>query len=243
VIQLLLNPSLKLGLGENSAVLVSEVMRVELPLDSLPLLQRLREPTDIDEIAPDEQAPLMYLAKRKLLVNANLRGLAPEVASYWLARHYNLKFIDAQLNLRMQFVGTHAHHYAHLFRTRYPECKVVDAGASLLVCVTDDLFDGAIPDYVDRPQVLIKVGGIKQSIGPVLSPAFGLQDLRKRLQRPFDANLSVSIPAGLQTAADGILLNELYHLRVQAGSHAASHHVVEWNMSRMEKNLWRVKFR
>lgn len=242
MIQLLLNPSLKLGLGEKSAVLVSEMTFIELSLDYLPLLQRLQEPTDIDEIAPGEQAALMHLAKLKLLVNANLRGLSPEVASYWLARNYNLKFIDAQLNLSIQFVGPHAHKYQHLFSARYPECKVVGAGAALLVCITHDLFDEAVPDYAGRPQVLIKIGGIKQSIGPVLSPAFGLQELRKRIQRPFDADLSVAVSAGLQDAADGILLNELYHLRVQAGSHPASHHVVEWNMSRMEKRLWRVKF-
>lgn len=241
MIKFLLNPSFRLGVAEDVVFLVSEMDCLELPLHYFPLLQRLQQATDIDEIALDEQAALIDLARQKLLVNANLRGLAPDVAAYWLARRYNLKTIESQLGLSMQFIGHHAQKYSRLFGSRYQECSVVEKEAALLVCVTDDFFNQDIPDYAGRPQVLLKVGGIKQSIGPVLSPAFGLNDLRQRIQRPFNADLSVTVPFGLQETADGILLNELYHLRVQAGTHPATNHVVEWNMALMKKQLWQVK--
>jgi len=242
VIKLLLNPSYRVGRSEAAAILVSELDYLELPLHYLALLQQLQMPTDIDDIDANEQASLMHLGKLKLIVNANLRGIASDVASYWLARKLSLKHVDAQLNLGIQFIGTHAEKYRQVFTARYPECRVGEDDAALLVCVTSDLLDENNPDYAGRPQLMIKVGGVKQSIGPLLSPMFGLTDLRKLIRRPFDADLSISVPAGLQDAADGILLNELYHLRIEAGMHPAINHVIEWNLARMKRRLWKVRF-
>lgn len=240
MIKLLLNPTFKLMSDGVSLALVSEVERIDLPLACLPLLTQLQHPTVIDAIAPDDAVLLEDLAQRRLLLNANLHGLPRDVAGYWLARHYYPPFTADQLGLSVEFCGVRAPHYRALFASMFPECRVVDADGHLLVCITDDLLACAMTP-TSRPVVPVKVGGIKQSIGPVLSPAFSYADLVAAIARPFAADLSVTVPAGIQAAADHLLMTELYQLRVQAGAHLASRHVIEWNMHTLSKTNWKVK--
>lgn len=241
MIKLLLNPTLKLACDEEAVFLISEMDCFEFPLDYLPLLTRLAEPADIDEIGPEHAARLRHLGELRLLVNANLNQLAPEVAAYWLAKHYHPGFTRAQLELTLGFIGPRAEDYRARFAASYPECALAGADAKLLVYVTDDLLHCELADDMARPVLLIKVGGIKQSIGPVLSPAFPYSALRACIARPCDVALSVPVPDSVQRTADAILLSELYHLRVQAGLHLAANHVVEWNMARLSKRAWKVK--
>lgn len=238
--KLLLNPALKVLPDGDVVSLMSEVESMQLPLDCLPLLTRLQEPTDIDSIPAAELAHLKLLGERRLLVNASCNGLAPEVASYWLARGFYPGFTRDQLQLSIQFVGAKAPAYRALFEARYPECTVVDEHGQLVVCITEDLLACEIPPGT-APVVPIKIGGLKQSIGPVLSPAFSYDDLCDCIARPDGADLSLAVPASVQATADGLLLSELYHLRVQAGAHMAARHVIEWNMSTLSKKFWKVK--
>lgn len=241
MIKLLLNPTLKLARDEELAYLLSEIDYFPFPLEALPLLAQLQQPTGIDEIAPQHTVWLKQLGEQRLLINANYNQLPPAVVSYWLAKHYHPGFTKAQLELSLQFIGPHAARYGALFAARYPECHVVDSGGRLLVYVTHDLLQCEIADDVEAPVLLIKVGGMKQSIGPVLTRALRYSELRNAISRPFDADLSVAVPDSVQDTADGILLSELYHLRVQAGLHLAVNHVVEWNMARLAKKHWKVK--
>lgn len=229
-------------MNEDAVVLISEMECIGLPSEYLPLLTQLQSPTEIDEISMCDVQYLEHLSKLGLVVNANLNDLPNAVASYWLAKQYSPRFAAAQLKLSIRFIGPHSARYRAMFSARYPECNVVDDDARLLVYVTDNLLDCDMPGDLKAPVLLIKIGGIKQSIGPVLSPVFKLTDLQQRISRPFDADLSVRVPEGIQATADNILLSELYHLRVQAGSHMASDHVVEWDMSQLTKQCWKVKF-
>jgi hypothetical protein len=240
VIKLLLNPSLQLA-TDDAVHLVSEIDSYSFPLHAERLLRQLQSPTDIDEIASDDLAYLQQLADQRLLVNANFNELPREVAAYWLAKHYHPGYVKSQLAMPIQFVGPLGGRYGERFAARYPECTVVDGGGRLQVYVTRDLRHCEIDDELTAPMVLIKVGGIKQSIGPVLSPNCRYGDLRAAIARPSDVDLSVTVPDSVQATADHILLSELYHLRVQAGMHMASNHVVEWHMGRLVKNFFKVK--
>jgi hypothetical protein len=238
--KLSLNPSLQLA-TDDAACLISEIDSYSFPLEYLPLLRQLQHPTDIDDIAPDDWGYLQELAAQRLLVNANLNELPPSVAAYWLAKHYHPGFVKSQLELPIEFIGPLATRYRAQFAARYPECALVEQGGRLLVYVTSDLLSCDIPDDLQVPLVPLKVGGIKQTIGPVFSPTYRYGDLLAAIARPFDANLSVPVPDSVQATADHILLSELYHLRVQAGMHMASNHVVEWNMARLAKKFYKVK--
>ena len=241
MIKLLLNPTLRLAQDDETVFLVSETDYFQFPLALLPLLAQLREPTAIDDIDPAHRPWLRQLGEKRLLINANHNGLPPAVVSYWLAKHYHPGFTKAQLALGVQFVGPLAGRYGALFADRYPECAVVERGGRLLVHVTDDLLRCDIDDAPGPPLALIKVGGIKQSIGPVLTPALRYSDLCARIGRPAGLDLAATVPDSVQATADAILLTELYHLRVQAGLHLATNHVVEWNMARLSKKHWKVK--
>ncbi|SHN17767.1 hypothetical protein SAMN05192549_105175 [Duganella sacchari] len=244
MIKLLLNPTLKLGRDEDTAYLLSEIDYFRFPLAALPLLSQLQQPTAIDDIAPEQRDWLRQLGEQRLLINANCHQLPPAVVSYWLAKHYHPGFIKAQLELSVQFIGPQAAPYRARFAARYPECTVVDADGQLLVYVTHDLLRCEIDPALEQqgvPIVLIKTGGMKQSIGPVLTRALRYSELQAAISRPFDADLSVAVPDSVQDTADAILLSELYHLRVQAGLHLAINHVVEWNMARLSKKHWKVK--
>jgi len=240
VTKLLLNPALKVLHDGDVVSLLSETESMHFSLEFLPLLTRLQEPTDIDVIPEPERAYLKILGERRLLINASRNGLAPDVAAYWLARGFYPGFTRDQLQLSIQFIGAKAPAYRAQFEARYPECKVVSEHGQLVVCITDDLLACDMPSG-SAPVVPIKVGGIKQSIGPVLSPAFSHDDLCATIARPYDADLSLTVPASVQATADALLLSELYHLRVQAGAHMAARHVVEWNMSTLRKKFWKVK--
>jgi hypothetical protein len=240
-VKLVLNPGLRVFRQGEAAVLISEKERIELPGECLGLLEQLRSPTDIDEIAPADRAHLERLANLRLLQSSSFAGLSPECAGFWLAQGFPPGFVRAQLDLSIQFVGPDADRYRELMAGMFPECRLVAAEGALTVIVTHDLLACELAVPQQTPAVLLKTTGMKQSIGPVLSPAFTYEDLRGKIERPFDADLSVQIPSGLQATADRILLTELYQLRVRAAAHRATNHVVEWDLSTLSKRLWKVK--
>ena len=240
-VKLALSPALQLHGGSDTASLVSESEQFDLPIAYMPLLKQLQSPTDIDEIAADHRPYLKHLGELRLLHGSSFAGLDRSVAAYWLSQGFPPNFASAQLALSIQFSGHQSARYRELMAARHPDATVCESGGLLAAYVTKDLLECELPAKVKTPIVLIKVGGVKQSIGPVLSPAFGYADLVRRIKRPFDADLSVPVPAGIQTAADALLLTELYHLRVRAAAHPATSHVVEWNLTTLTKTAWKVK--
>lgn len=240
-VKLVLNPALRVHSDGNTVTLLSERERVELPLSCLPLVRRLQEPTDIDDIAEGDRPHLKQLGELRLLHSSSFGGLPRATAAYWSAQGYPPNFTRAQLDMTIEFMGAAAARYKSLFAAQHPDCAVADSQGQLRVFITEDLLDCDLPATAPTPIVLMKVGGIKQSIGPVLSPAFGYPELVKKIARPFDADLSCEIPAGLQATADHLLLTELYHLRVRAAAHKAANHVVEWDLSSLTKKIWKVK--
>lgn len=240
-VKLVLNPALRVHSDGNTVSLLSEKERHELPIGCLSLVRQLLEPTDIDEIAEGDRPHLKQLGELRLLHSSSFGGLPREVAAYWGAQGYPPNFTRCQLDLAIEFKGHDAQRYKELFSARHPECAVSDSDGALCVFVTEDLLNCDLPSAAATPLVLLKVGGLKQSIGPVLSPAFGYADLVTKISRPFQADLSCEIPAGVQATADHLLLSELYHLRVKAAAHKAVDHVVEWDLSTLTKKFWKVK--
>ena len=240
-VKLVLNPALRVHSDGTSVSLLSEKQRLELPLSCLSLVRQLQEPTDIDDIAEAERPHLKQLADLRVLHSSSFGGLPRATAAYWSAQGYPPNFARGQLDMSIEFTGAAAAKYKSLFAAQHPDCAIADSQGQLRVFITEDLLHCDLPATSPGPIVLMKVGGIKQSIGPVLSPAFGYSELVKRIGRPFDADLSCEIPAGMQATADHLLLAELYHLRVRAAAHKAADHVVEWDLSTLTKKLWKVK--
>lgn len=241
LVKLILNPALMLFDTGETASLVSEKELFELPIACFPLLKQLQSPTEVDEISVADRPYLRRLGELRLLNNANFNGLPAETATYWLAQGYYPSFVKAQLALSIQFIGPFAEKYSIAFSSRYPECDVVDSEGKLIVYATDDVLNCQIPDDIKSPVLILKVDGLKQSIGPTLSPNFRYADLRARISRPIQANFSIKVPAAVQETADHLLMTELYHYRVIGGKHLASNHLVEWDLSDMTKKCWEVK--